>query len=327
MKQYFNFSCYLMLFLAAISFKGAAQDIRVEARLDQSTIALGDQTRLHLIVHLPLKDHIDFPVLSDTISSKVQIVEMGKTDTIADKNNPGIRTISKHYTITSFDAGLHMIPAYVFAGKTANFSTQALPLEVRPVKVDTTKAIYDIKEPLTVSYSFMDWLRDNWKWLLLSLLGVTALAALLYYLVKKRKNKPAPVQEFKPLIPIHTIALEKLRALKDKKLWEQGAVKQYYSELSDIVREYLEKRYPIHALEQTSAEILSGLGDLNIAAENMDKLRQLLILSDLVKFAKEKPLPADHEQSLENAINFVKQTIPAPSLNEDKTENNSNGYV
>ncbi|WP_316810759.1 hypothetical protein [Pedobacter heparinus] len=327
MKQYFNFSWCLLLFLAGISFKGAAQDIRVEARLDQNIIALGDQTRLHLIVHLPVKAHIDFPALSDTISSKVQIVEMGKTDTVADKNNPGSRTISRQYTITSFDAGLHVIPAYVFHSKNAGFSTQALPLEVKAVKVDTTKAIYDIKEPLAVSYSFMDWLRDHWQWVLFPVLGVLILVALLYYLIKKHKNKPVQVREVQPLIPIHTIALDKLQALKGKKLWQQGQVKQYYSELSDIIREYLEKRYPIHALEQTSAEILSGLRNLNIAAENMDRLGQLLILSDLVKFAKEKPLPADHEQSMENAIGFVMHTIAAPSSNEDQTENRSNGYV
>lgn len=327
MKQYLNFSWYLLLFLAGVSVQGTAQEIRVEARLEQSSIALGDQTRLHLTVHLPVKAHIDFPVLSDTISSKVQVVEMGKTDTIADQNNPGTRTISRQYTITSFDAGLHMVPAYIFHSSTAEFSTQALPLEVKSVKVDTTKAIYDIKEPLAVSYSFMDWLRDNWKWVLFCILGMVALAALLYYLIKKRKNKPVRLQEVEPLIPIHTIALDKLHALKGKKLWEQGQVKAYYSELSDIVREYLEKRYPIPALEQTSAEILSGLRHLNVAGQNMDRLGQLLVLADLVKFAKEKPLPSAHEMSLENAISFVQHTIAQPSANEDKTENNSNGNV
>lgn len=323
MKQYFNFSWCLLLFLLGISYRGLAQNIKVQAKLDQTTIALGDQTRLQLIVQLPAKTHIDFPVLADTISSKVQVVEMGKTDTIADKNNPGMDIITRTYTITSFDAGVHMIPVYVFHSKNGDFNTEALPLEVKAVKVDTTKAIYDIKEPLAVSYSFMDWLRDNWKWVVFSLIVVLAVAGLLYYWIKKRKNKPILVQEAKPLVPLHTIALDKLSALRAKKLWEQGQVKAYYSELSDIVREYLEKRYPINALEQTSEEIFSGLRHLNIAEQDMYRLKQLLVLADLVKFAKEKPLPASNEQSMENAVSFVMNTKETPSL----TENKLNGHV
>ena len=162
MKQYYTFSWCLMLFLTGLTFKGKAQETKVEARLDQTRIKLGDQTILRLLAHVPANGQVDFPVLSDTISSKIQIVEMGKTDTLLDQNNPGIRTISRKYKITSFDAGLHMIPSYSFTGKEGELSTQAIPLEVTEVKVDTTKAIYDIKAPLAVSYSFMDWLRDNW---------------------------------------------------------------------------------------------------------------------------------------------------------------------
>jgi LPXTG-motif cell wall-anchored protein len=328
MKQYFNFNWYLLLCLLAFTYKGKAQDIRVEAKLDKTSIALGDQTRLHLIVRLPVKSAIDFPVLADTISSKVQVVETGKTDTLPDKDNPGIRTISRQYTITSFEAGLHMIPAYTFHGKDGSFNTSALPLEVTAVKVDTTKAIYDIKEPLAVSYSFMDWLRDHWHWVLFPLLGVMLLAGLLYYFLKKRKNKPVQVQEVKPFVPFHTVALDKLRALKGKKLWEQGQIKPYHSELTDIIREYLEKRYGLNAMEQTSEEIFSGLRHLEIAEQDMNKLRQMLILADLVKFAKEKPLNTDNEQSMENAISFVTNTKAVINpLPENKAQNNDNEPV
>lgn len=325
MKQYFNFSWCLMLCLAGFANTGKAQ-IKVEAKLDQTNIKLGDQTILRLMAHLPANAHVDFPVLSDTISSKVQIVEMGKTDTLTDKNNPGIKTISRQYTITSFDAGVHMIPAYTFASKEGNLSTQALPLEVTEVKVDTTKAIYDIKEPLAVSYSFMDWLRDNWKLVLLFVLGILLIISLIWYFIKKRKNRPAKVEPPKPLVPLHTIALDKLNALKSQKLWEQGQVKTYHSELTDIIREYLEKRYAVNALEQTSEEIFSGLRHLNIAEQNMNKLRQILLLADLVKFAKATPLNSDNEQSMENAISFVMNTKMVPST-DNKAQNKDNESV
>lgn len=326
MKQYLNFSWCLIFCLAGFTYTANAQEIKVEATLDQTNIKLGDQTILRLKAHLPVNAHVDFPVLADTISSKVQIVEMGKTDTLSDQKNPGIKTISRQYTITSFDAGLHMIPAYTFGSKEGNFTTQAIPLEVAEVKVDTTKAIYDIKEPLTVSYSFMDWLRDNKKLVAFSVLGLLLITALIWYLIKKRKNKPVKAEPAKPAVPLDILVLEKLSTLKAEKLWEQGKVKEYHSELTDIIRDYLEKRYHVNALEQTSEEIFSGLRHLEIPEKQRNGLRQMLLLADLVKFAKASPLNNENEQSMENAISFVMNTKPAP-FTDHKVQNNNNEPV
>ncbi len=325
MKQYFNFSWCILLCLAGFAFSVKAQEIKVEAKLDQTNIKLGDQTILRLQAHLPINTQIDFPVLVDTISSKVQIVEMGKTDTLTDQKNPAIKTISRQYTITSFDAGLHMIPAYTFGSKDGSLTTQAIPLEVSEVKVDTTKAIYDIKEPLAVTYSFVDWLRDNKLIATSSVFGVLLLAALIWYLIRRRKNKPVKVEPAKPAVPLDTIVLDKLKALRNEKLWETGQVKKYHSELTDIIRDYLEKRYHINALEQTSEEIFVGVRHLEIPEKQMNGLRQMLLLADLVKFAKASPLGNENEQSMENAISFVMSTKPAPST--DKVQNNNNEPV
>lgn len=326
MKHFYNFSWCVLLLLTGFCYEAQAQDTRIEARLDQSRIKLGDQTILRLLAHVPSSGQIDFPVLADTISSKVQIVEMGKTDTLVDKNKPGIKTISRQYTITSFDAGLHMIPSYSFGYNGRKLTTQALPLEVLEVKVDTTKAIYDIKEPLAVSYSFMDWLRDNWKLILLVLLGILLLGGLIWYFILKRKRKPVRFEPEKPVVPIDTQALAKLYALKEEKLWEHGQVKRYHSELTDIIREYVEKRYGINALEQTSEEIFAGLKHLDISEKNTNRLRQMLLLADLVKFAKASPLNIENEQSMESAIGFVRDTKPvAPA--EIKAQNNNNEPV
>jgi hypothetical protein len=320
MKQYFNFSWCLMLCLACFTYKSNAQDIKVEAKLDKSTIVLGDQTILRLSAQLPVNDKISFPVLADTISSKIQIVEVGKTDTIADKNNPAVRTISRQYTITSFDAGLQTIPAFSLQVNAQSFKTDPLPLQVTSVAVDTTKAIYDIKQPLAVRYSFFDWLRDHWQWVVVSLLGILLIAGLLYYLWQKRKNKPV-FAVVKPLVPADVTALNKLVVLRDKKLWQQEEVKQYHIELTDILREYLEKRYHIKALEQTSDEIFAGLRHMEIADQNRNKLRQILMLADLVKFAKGKPSNSENEQSIENAISFVTDTKEINQLPNNKAQN------
>lgn len=286
-----------------------AQQITVSAKLDKSTIALGDQTVLRLTAQLPVREQLNFPALTDTISSKIQIVEMGKTDTLKDAAKPGMHTIVRSYTITSFDPGIHAVPAFLFSSSAGNFSTVSIPLEVKEVKVDTTKAIFDIKQPIAVSYTLMDWLRDNWHWLIFGLVILIMLAAVGYYYKKMRKLKPVVVEPVKPETPAHLLALEKLQALRNKKLWQQDAVKEYHSELSDIIREYLENKYQIKAMEQTSEEILSGLKHMQMRSEDSNKLRQLLLLADLVKFAKAKPLNTDNELSMDNAIGFVNGTV------------------
>jgi len=262
-----------------------AQDIKVNAKLDKSSILLGDQTVLRLSAEVPAKAPVSFPLLGDTLSAKVQIISVGKTDTVIDKNHPEVRQLSRAYTITSFDAGVQMVPSLVFQSGGKAYATEALPLEVKEVKVDTTKGYYDIKQPLTVTYTFMDWLRDEWPVLVAGIVALFVLLALWYYFRKIRKTKPA-VAKPEVIVPAHVLALEQLTALRNKKLWQAGELKTYYSELTDILRSYLEKRYLINAQEQTSDEILSSLKTADISTEGSTALREILLLADLVKFAK-----------------------------------------
>lgn len=321
MNVYVNFSCCVILSIFGIIYQGNAQDIKVEAKLDKSKIALGDQTVLRISATLPVAEQINFPNLTDTISSKIQIVAIDGTDTIKDKENPKLRTITRSYTITSFDAGMQVIPSFSFQYNSDEIKTIALPLEVVSVAVDTTKAIFDIKQPIAVSYTFVDWLRDNWHWVVFAIVCLIMLAAIIYYFKKMRKTKPVDQPE-KQVIPPHLVALEKLQEIKSKKMWQQGAVKQYYSELSDVVREYLENRYDIHAMEQTSDEILSSLGHLKLRDEDTNMLKQLLLLADLVKFAKANPLSMENELSIDNAVTFISQTKMQDQLPGNKTERN-----
>jgi len=148
-------------------------------------------------------------------------------------------------------------------------------------------------------------------------LVIIAIIGVIWYL-RKRPKKEIIVPEVKVYVAPHTVALEKLQALRAKKLWQQEAVKEYHSELSDIIREYLEKRYAIKTYEKTSDEIFASLKYLDINQDDRNKLRQILLLADLVKFAKEKPLPAENEQSMDNAISFVNSTqqVIQPSATE-----------
>lgn len=314
MKRQIHYIGILILCLSFFFQPVRAQNIHVDAQLDTASILLGDQTILRLRARFPATDDIVFPVLTDTLAGKIQVVHSSKPDTTFDKDDNAIKIITRDYTVTSFDTGYHAIPAFVFRTKNDSLKTSLLRLQVIPVAVDTSKSIYDIKQPLAVSYTWLDWLSDNWKWVMLGIFILLAIAGAIYYFRKRPEQQVSPIPE-KPVIPAHQIALDKLNQLRDKQLWQQDQVKQYHSELSDVIREYLENRYQINALEQTTEEIFAALKHKKITNDNRNVLRRMLTLADLVKFAKEKPEGIVNEQSMEKAVNFVmetKETIVLP---------------
>ncbi|MFB9841788.1 BatD family protein [Mucilaginibacter ginsenosidivorans] len=307
MKNQFLRTVLALVILTCSFYKAGAQNIQAEAKLQQYTIRIGDQTKLFISVHQPANAHVNFPRLTDTITGKVIIVKANKPDTAYDQDNRSDVTVTQSYLITSFDAGTYTLPAFSIGSEGGVLKTNELTLQVETVKVDTTKAIYDIKQPMAVSYTFWDWLHDNWYWIAIPLVVLIGIIGLILYLRKRPKTEPV-IQVAKPKVPPHIVALNKLNELRDKKLWQQGQVKQYYIELSDIIREYVEHRYETKTHEKTTDEIFTSLKYTDIAGVNKELLRQILVLADLVKFAKEKPLPADNEQSMDNAVAFVNNT-------------------
>lgn len=310
MRNRFFIIVLALLCLTCFSYKTNAQAIQAEAKLQQYTIRIGDQTKLFISVRQPAKAHVSFPKLSDTIVSKVQVVSINKPDTTFDQTDRNAITVTQSYTITSFDAGSYTIPAFSIGSESGVVTTSPLTLQVETVKVDTTKAIYDIKQPLAVSYTWLDWLHDNWYWIVLPLLVIAAIIGFVIYRRKRPKTVPV-VKVAAPVIRPDIEAINKLKELRDKKLWQQDQVKAYHIELSDIIREYLEKRYIIKTYEKTTDEIIASLKRMDINDANREKLKQILVLADLVKFAKEKPLPVENENSLDTAIDFVTGTRQA----------------
>jgi len=307
MRNRFFYFILASVILIVLCSKTEAQTIKAEAKLQQYTIRIGDQTKLFLSVHQPAKAHVNFPKLIDTITSKVQVVSTNKPDTTYDSASHDSLNVIQSYTITAFEPGTYTIPPMNIGTEKEVVKTNELTLQVQTVKVDTTKAIYDIKQPIQVKYNAWDWLRDNWYWIVGPLVLIALVVGLILYL--KNRPKPAPVvKTVAPVMPPHSVALDQLKGLREKKLWQAGQVKQYYIELSDILREYLEKRYVVKTHEKTTDEIFDGLRKMSMTEESRSKLREVLVLSDLVKFAKEQPLPADNELSMDNAFDFVLKT-------------------
>ncbi|WP_285009088.1 hypothetical protein [Pedobacter faecalis] len=309
MKRFIRLT--LSIVCCVLGLAASAQDVRVAAVLDTGVIALGDQTVLRLSAEVVRGKRVSLPALTDTISSKIVIAAAGKADTSDLKNGQDLIRIEQAYTITSFEPGLHQVPGFTFEADGKTYTTDPLPLQVTSVQVDTTKAIFDIKQPLGVSYTFLDWLSDN-KVLVGAGLLLILLLGLLWYYFRRRKPAEKPVPQ-EPVLAAHVEALQKLDELNAKKLWQQGQVKAFYSDLTEILKIYLERRFRISAQEHTTDEILNALKGLekvdgDLSAADRAALGQILSEADLVKFAKAVPAPGENDLRLAEAIAFVRAT-------------------
>lgn len=307
------FSALIMLIVLAIPFTSVAQEIKATAKLDSNEIIIGQQVKLQLSIQYRVDNGkrilVLWPEIADTIRKEVEIVSQSKIDTIVDKNDPFLFTQTQTLNITSFDSGYWAIPPFKFlAGDTNGVFTDPLLLQVSTMAVDTTQAIKDIKEPYEQTYNWMDWIKDNMLivWVILGALMVILIVFLIFKYT--RKVKPIMVEVEIPKIPAHIIAFEKLEKLKSENLWQEGKLKLYHSQLTDIIREYIENRFKIQAQEQTTDEILFGFRNISIDDDSKSKLKQVLILADLVKFAKEQPLPTENDMSLSNSYDFINGT-------------------
>lgn len=324
---------YIILFISLVMISSLkAQQVKVSAVLDSSKIRIGEQVKLDLYLTYDLnaqKDiKIDWPSFEDTITGKVEIVSQTAIDsTIPDKTNPSFIQQHQQFIISAFDSGYFAIPPFKFLvnGDTANpVLTEALFLQVNTVPTDTTDAtVKDIKPPFNEPF--------DWKWYLPMVYwgaGAILLVALIVLIILKlTKKKPELVVERKPDIPPHILALQQLEKVKEEAIWKEGKTKEYYSSISDSVRLYIEGRFGIQALELTTDEIVRAFKSQVVDPASKEKLQQLLVLSDFVKFAKVLPIEQEHVIALQNAFDFVNGTKredeivieePAPVINKEE---------
>ncbi len=282
----------------------------VTAQLDSVQLMIGDQCDLHLQATLDKEEQVLFPVYGEELIPGIEIVDRSAPDTVRHKD--GTLQITQGLTVTSFKDSLFFIPPIAFTSGTDTLYTNALSLNViQPFEVDTTQnAITDIK-PV---YRAPVWWWGIIRWILLGLAIAAAgvgIYFLVHYLNKRKAMRKEGYQEPVVLRPAEEVALEKLDKIKEEKIWQQGRQKDYHTELTDVVREYIARRYGISSQEQTSSEILSDIQP--VLRDNKDlyqALKKMLSLADLVKFAKWTPMPDENEQSLRSAYTFVQETTP-----------------
>ena len=300
-----------------------AQQIKATARLDSTAILLGDQISLVLEIYHPKDAKVGFPAIADSIG-KIEILNKPFSDTLEAGDKAWQKQVLK-YTITCFDSGYYAIDPLWFTvtqnGNTDSFATNPVFLQVNTMQIDTTRGLTDIKMP----YSAPVTLKEVTPYILGVLLAGAILFLLLYSIKRKKKNQPLFKMPEKPKEPAHIIALRELDRIKDEKLWQKDKTKQYYSEVTDAIRNYIEDRFEIRAMEQTTDEIMDSFRfrkDL-LNEKTTANLAQILSLADLVKFAKYHPLPDDDNLTLVNAYFFVNDTKkeePKKPENQVKSE-------
>ncbi len=295
------------LLLLFISFLGFAQTKQLETAIDTTKNKIGAQFTLTLKAKVNAASKVHFPEAKNF--GKLEVIESYPIDTVKEDSR---YELIKKYGLTQFDSGKFVIPSIpVLIDRKPVFS-DSINVEVFNVKVDTLKQkMYDIKPIIQVEEPTGDW----WKYLLgfLLLLGLGFLG---YFLWKKYRKVPEKAIVYNS--PIEK-ATSLLQLLEQKHLLEKGEVKEYYSELTDIARDYIEEAIEIPAKESTTSELIVALRavsskkKMKLSKETLLSLEKVLKQADLVKFAKVKPLDfeiAEDRKKIENTIVILDKSIP-----------------
>ncbi len=308
-----NKTFYILLFLLAGTF--AFGQKRVTTSVDSTKIKIGAQINLTLKTSVDTLSNVVFP--EGTNFGQLEVLESYPTDTVKEKDR---YLLTKRYGLTQFDSGKYLIPSLKVLINNKPFATDSVFVQVASVKVDTLKQkMYDIKGIVEVKEPMGNW----WKWLL-GILLIAGIGALIYFLAKKYKRKEKP-EAIVYATPIEK-AVSLLKNLERKELWQKGEVKNYYSELTDIARTYIEEEIHIPAMESTTSEVIAGLRSaavrkkMKISKETVENLERVLRQADLVKFAKSKPLDfeiAEDRSKIEKTILTLHKAIPEVEEEEE----------
>ncbi len=280
----------------------------VSAAIDSTTLFIGDQTDLHLRATCEQGEQVQMPVLAEQLVDGIEIVDRTIVDTTTLQD--GRVQYNQYLTLTSFQDSLFYIEPLAFVSGDDTVWSESLMLNVvQPFEMDSTDmAITDIKG----IYRAPIWWWGILRWVLLAL-AIAGVGVGGYYLITYLRNRfgdaSATDVPTEPLRSAEEVALEKLDAIREQKIWQSGQVKEYHTQLTDVVREYIARRFEVSSTEQTSDETLRAMrGLLSDKKELYEDLRKMLTLADLVKFAKWTATPDENELSLRSAYAFVKET-------------------
>ncbi|MFK7920843.1 MAG: hypothetical protein AB8H47_02755 [Bacteroidia bacterium] len=302
-------SKFILSFLVlVISYSLAqAQSIRAQAEVDSLSTLIGSPIHLTLTVEHLADMELQLPDYQmGSKLAELEILSLGEPQVTPVGNYQ--RSILK-MSVTSFDSGYVYLPSQQISAKPKDggtaimAATDSILLRFDFPVVDTTQTFKPIKDIYDVPIGFA----DIWPWAAGGLILVALILGIVFLFKRLNRKEDAPVRKAAPL-PAHEVAMRKLSQLEAARYWQNGQAREYYFELSYILREYIEGRFKIPALESTTESILSGLGSKLKSENRQQKLRGMLQMAELAKFAKFTPTERENLDNMNLAREFVKQT-------------------
>ncbi len=295
-----------MVFWAAGISHG--QPVKAAAILDSTRLLIGDQATLTLELEKPASLEAEWAIIRDTLAGNIEVLRRFPVDTLQ-LDAQQVKMVQK-LLVTCFDSGQYRIPPFAFGlkreGITDTVFTNELYMQVLTLEIDTTRGPADIKMPYDAPVT----LKEATPYLLGSILLGALIFLLVYSLQRRKKKLPLFARMPKPREPAHVVALRELDRIREEKMWQKDRIKEFYTDITGVLRTYIEERFGIPAMEQTTEEIITTfLSNRELIREkSLDHLSQMLPLADLVKFARYLPMPEDHNLVLMNAYFFVNET-------------------
>jgi hypothetical protein len=286
------------LFFALIG-TATAQNVEATAKVQDEQVAVGKPFALDLTLKVPYGTMVEWnPFATDTLSAQLDILKRGDLQRTADADSNII--VQQQLTLMTFDTGYIQVPGLQLS--TLNAFTDPIQVYSSTIAVDTTQAFRPLMPPIEHPVS----MKEMFPWLL-GLLVLVIIGLAVWYYVKHRKPKVdengEPVKG--PSIPPYDKALGDLESLKEQKLWQAGKLKEYYSSLTDIAREYIEGQFKVNAVEMTTDDILREVRDLHFDETLFGKLKGTMELADLVKFAKYSASALESDNAMTDMTDFV----------------------
>ena len=306
---------HIILFLFMLGSLHGQDAIQLSSSVDTTQIKIGEQILFTVQIEVDSADQVIFP--EGQTFAPLETVEAFKTDTTLKNDRMVLQRI---YALTQFDSGTYKLPIQRIEVNGRGYFTDSLNIRVADVAVDTTKQkMYDIKPLIEVDRNYA----RIGKIIAIALLALLIIGGLIYWFYFRKK--PLTQEEEEALLPPYDRAMLELKRLENSRYLIQDEFKKYYSELTQIVRAYLEEDIQVAALESTTTqliekmELLKDSGRLQVEDTTLQQFEQILHTADLVKFAKSKPSMSVAEQdrkAVELIVTKTKEGIPEPTEEE-----------
>lgn len=311
--------CFLTIaLLLGLAGAAMAQSLEATAKVQDDHVTVGKPFTLDLMLKAPYGTVVEWnPFITDTLSAQIDILKRGDLQRTADADSNII--VQQQLTLMTFDTGYIQVPSINLTPLTSNLIPLTSPIQLysTTISVDTTQAFRPLMPPIEHPVS----MKEVFPWLL-GLLILIIIGLAVWYYVKHRKSKVdengEPVKG--PVVPPYDKAIGDLESLKQQKLWQAGKLKEYYSSLTDIAREYIEGQFKVNAVEMTTDDILREVRDLRFDEALYGKLKDTMELADLVKFAKYSASALESDNAMSDMTDFVNDSYAHYQAQKAKEE-------